>query len=366
MQELEQHRSSCRECRHKESETYVFIWLTTYIPKSFPGNGMVPLNLTDSPDRNWYLDKSNPINKGNTRKLSRGSFPAMKRVSPYALESSHLTTGEKVKKPMTASLESGQNLATHALLKVLSAEQVDWGSALKLLQRGGDPLAYRGDAFRPNILFKVIFDITNMPKSEVNNFSTSKERESFIELLLEKEGIESTLLEFDSTPFENTPFTAAIAARDKSYSRAIFNYLKKTNHELLITPNKKTLERQFGNNTPLILAIKTNNEELALDLIPFYNHHSLRKRMTWANSNALELAHLARFNRLLPVMTGIAQGLTMDEATHLQSLYDQCPRGQDIWHDLYETDMFLNDQGEFIEDRERVSNPDLYHTSNYL
>ncbi|WP_257296165.1 hypothetical protein [Endozoicomonas sp. YOMI1] len=327
---------------------------------------MIPSSVNDLSYRTWYFDKSNPLHKGDTGKLRKRSFRVMKRVSPYPLKLRYTPIPDKVQRSFTLSLESGKNSATQALMKVLSARQVDWGRALKLLRRGGDPFLYRGSAFRPNVLFKVIVDITNTQKSAAKNLLKSKEREEFIALLLEREGVESALLEFDSTPFKNTPFTAAIAARDKSFSRALFNYLKKTNHELLITPNQKELEGQFGSNTPLVLAIKTNNEELALDLVPFYNNESLRKRVTWANSNALELAHIARFNHLLPVMVEIAQGLTMDEATHLQSLYDECPRGKSIWHDLYETDMFLNDEGDFIEDRERVSNPDVYHTSKYI
>ncbi|MBO9495502.1 hypothetical protein J7438_15595 [Thalassotalea sp. G20_0] len=327
---------------------------------------MIPSSVNDLSYRSWYFDKSNPIHKGDIGKLSKRSFRVMKRVSPYPLKLTYIPISDKVRRPLTLSLEVGKSSATQALVKVLSADQVDWGRALKLLRRGGDPFAYRGSAFRPNVLFKVIVDITNTPKIEAKKNLNSKEREGFIALLLKREGIESTLLELDATPFVNTPFTAAIAARDKSLSRAIFNYLKETHHELLITPNQKKMSGQFGKNTPLVLAIKTNNEDLALDLLPFYTNELLRQRITWANSNALELAHLARFNRLLPIMVATAQGLTMDEATHFQSLYDGCPRGNNIWHDLYESDMFLNDEGHFIEDRERVSNPVLYHTSQYI
>ena len=317
--------------------------------------------------RGWYLDKRNPIHKGNTGKLSKRSFRAMKRATPYPLKFKSPPILNKVERSLTvktARLESGKKLATQKLMEVLSAESIDWRRALKLFQVGGDPFTYKGDAFRPNMLFKVIIDITNAPKSQAKN-PFEKERIEFIELLLEQEGIESLLLQFDSTPFENTPFTAAIAARDKRASKAIFNHLKKNNHELLITPNQKNMPKQFGNNTPLVLAIKTNNEELAIELVSFYNAELLRKPITWANSNALDLAHLARFNKLLPLMAETAQGFSQDEATKLQELYDGYPRGSDVWYDLYETDMFLNDEGEFIEDKERASNYQVYHTTNF-
>ncbi|WP_252177039.1 hypothetical protein [Endozoicomonas sp. 4G] len=325
---------------------------------------MIPSCHDESMCRSWYFDKRNPIHKGNAGKLSKRSFRAMKRVSPYPLEFKYTPILNELERSFIVSLESGKKLETQELMEVLSDQSIDWSKALKLFQEGGDPFAYKGDAFRPNVLFKVIVDITNAPKSQAEN-TFENERIEFIELLLEKEGIESLLLQCDSTPFENTPFTAAIAARDKRVSKAIFNHLKKTNHELLITPNHKTLPRHFGNNTPLVLSIKTNNEDLAIDLVPFYNAELLRKPITWANSNALELAHLARFNNLLPVMAISAQGFSPDEATKLQKLYDGCPRGTDVWYDLYETDMFLNDEGEFIEDRERISNSQAYHTENF-
>ncbi|WP_422132729.1 hypothetical protein [Endozoicomonas sp. ALD040] len=327
---------------------------------------MTPPHPDDPLYRSWYFDKKNPIHKGNTVKLRMRSFRSMKRASPYPLKFKYIPIPDKAQRSKTLRLERGRNLVTQKFIEVLSVVKVNWARAVKLLKSGGDPFAYKGTGFTPNILFKLIVDITNTPKIEAKHLLESKEREEFIALLLERDEIESALMEFDSSPFQNTPFTAAIAARDIKLSKALFNHLTKTNHELLITPNQKTLERQFGNNTPLVLAIKTNNEELALDLVPFYTDELLRKRVTWANNNTLELAHLARFNHLLPIMVAIAQGLTTDEATKLQSLYDGCPRGSDIWHDLYETDMFLNDEGEFIEDRERVSNPDIYHTSKYI
>lgn len=325
---------------------------------------MLPSYPDNTLYKEWYFDKRNPIHKVNAGKLSKRSFRSMKRVSPYPLKFKYTPILKKTRRSFTLRMKSVTNLVTQKLMKVLTAELIDWNRALKLLRSGGDPFAFKGDAFRPNILFKVVFDITNAPKTK-DKHPFEKERIEFIRELMEKEGIESLLLQFDSTPFENTPFTAAVAARDKGASKAIFNYLQKTNHELLITPNLKSMPRQFGNNTPLVLAIKTNNEALARDLVPFYNAELLRKPVTWANSNALELAHLARFNNLLPVIAEAARGFSPDEANKLQALYDECPRGSDVWYDLYETDMFLNDEGEFIEDKERVSNYQLYHTAKF-
>ncbi len=289
----------------------------------------------------------------------------MKRVSPYPLKFKYTPIFNKIHRSLNVSVEGGKNLTTQKLIEALSVGQVNWRRAFRLLQEGGDPFTYKGSDFKPNVLFKAIFDITNFPKINIEKLF-EKERIEFIELLLEKDEVESVLLAFDSTPFKNTPFTAAIAARDKKASKAIFNHLEKTSHELLITPNQKKLPGQFGNNTPLVLAIKTNNEELAIDLVPFYTADLLRKPVTWANHNALELAHLARFNHLLPVMAKAAQGFSVNEAAHLQTLYDKTPRGSNVWYDLYETDMFLNDAGEFIEDKERVSNYQAYHTSNFI
>ncbi len=289
----------------------------------------------------------------------------MKRVSPYP-QIKYTATFHEAHRKLFLNQESRTKMLTQELIRALSVDSVDWSQAIELLREGGDPFAYKGDNFRPNILFKIIIDITNTKKFEVKKLLESQDRIKFIELILEREKIESALLKFDSSPFKNTPFTATIAARDKNASRAIFNHLNKTNHELLITPNQEILESQFGNNTPLVLAIKTNNEELAIILVPFYTAELLRKPITWAASNALELAHLARFNRLLPVMAKAAQGFTVDEANHLQSLYDSDLRGNDVWHDLYETDMFLNDDGEFIKDKERVSDYQAYHTSRFI
>ncbi|WBA80130.1 type II toxin-antitoxin system YafQ family toxin [Endozoicomonas sp. GU-1] len=50
MQELEQRRSSCRECLNKESEIYDFIWLATYVDHALVGDWLSLRDCHIKPD----------------------------------------------------------------------------------------------------------------------------------------------------------------------------------------------------------------------------------------------------------------------------------------------------------------------------
>ncbi|MGI9282657.1 MAG: hypothetical protein ACR2PX_23925 [Endozoicomonas sp.] len=129
----------------------------------------------------------------------------------------------------------------------------------------------------------------------------------------------------------------------------------------------------LGNNTPLVLALKTNNEELACKLVRHYTPDQLREPCTWAGNSALTLAHIGRFNQLLPLIAAKVGGYPAEEAAFLDTLYNaekptykDDQKSQSNWHDMYDNDMYLDDAGRFVEHQHRQKRPELYQASAHV
>ena len=252
--------------------------------------------------------------------------------------------------------------ATAQLLEAFKDEQhINWPMALEAIQTGADPFAYKGPKLRPNILFAFTRDITNNPALKGQADPHLHERTECLKLVLQQPGAVTAMCSVDESYFGNTPFTAAIAARDKEVSDIMLEYLSHTPklRHITTTGNTKTMENYFGHHTPMVLALKTNNEALALKLLPFYSAAKLRECCTWAGHSALQLAHVGRFEKLLPEMAKQAGPFPPQEAMQLQQIYqserdDHTRVGRrfheaNLWHDLYHNDMFLDDKGDFTE-----------------
>ncbi|WP_062270275.1 ubiquitin carboxyl-terminal hydrolase family protein [Endozoicomonas arenosclerae] len=287
----------------------------------------------------------------------------------------------KAKKTAVDKMQGVSNdEATQRLSTLLSkpALDIDWSKAMTELEAGANPFSYfeEGRSLAPNVLFKVIRDITNNAHIKGKPDPSREVRLNFLKAILQMPGAESAMCVIDSSWFGNTPFTAAIAARDKDVANIMLETCVSVHPNLkaLITsPNISTIPGMLGNNSPLVLAMKTNNEDLACKLVRHYSPDQLREPCTWAGNSALTLAHIGRFNKLLPLIAEKSGSYPAEEAAYLDALYNaEKPtykddlKTQSNWHDMYDNDMYLDDNGRFVEHQHRHKRPELYQASAHL
>ncbi|MRI32463.1 hypothetical protein EOPP23_05620 [Endozoicomonas sp. OPT23] len=212
--------------------------------------------------------------------------------------------------------------ATTELTELLSnpVNDIDWAQANSLLEKGADPFDFRTrTGFSCNTLFRIIDAYKHCKASPGKNF----ERVKFLSSILKGHDSAQLFLETSRDFIGHTPLTAALTKGDKEAAQTIYHYLKQQSEleALLTCPNISSRVNVIGNETPLVLAIKAGDEKLACQLIKYYNENQLREPCTASGLNALELAHYAHMDTLLPLLAEKAHNFRYTEACHFRELY---------------------------------------------
>ena len=234
-------------------------------------------------------------------------------------------------------LRLDQNLMAECLVPW---EKINWPQVTNLVKAGADPAVHLGNKITPTPMFMVTGQYCSDARLRTQGDPNRKERLECLQAMLKHPRAVAALNEVDDGVFGNTPLTWAVAQGDEDVANLMLDRIEaQPGLESLITqPNKKTMADQFGNNTPLMLAMKTDKKKLAARLLPHYSYQDLVVHKTGQGYDACELASYGRFNELLP---HIWKQAPPGKRAELKVLYMEQKRQGGLDIDLYETDMYF-------------------------
>ena len=230
-----------------------------------------------------------------------------------------------------------QNLMAECLV---SWEKINWSRVSSLVKAGADPSVDLGNKITPTPIFLVTGQYCSDNRLRTQGDPNRKERLECLQTMLKHPRAEAALREVDDGVFGNTPLTWAVAQGDEDVANLMLDKIEAQPalHPLMTKPNKQTMADQFGNNTPLVLAMKTDKKKLTARLLPHYGYQELTEHKTGQGYDACELASYGRFNELLP---HIWKQVPPEKREELKVLYMEKGRQSGLDIDLYETDMYF-------------------------
>ena len=221
----------------------------------------------------------------------------------------------------------------------------NWAKATKLVKQGADPSSSLEVSHCPNPLFLVAANYAGDLDVRKGGDPDRILKLNCLREMLKHPNAAEAMKVIDKEGSGNTPLTRALALGDQTTATIMVDFIDKemirnnTVATILTQPDKQS--ESLAQNTPLMLALKTGCDQLAVKLMPFYSSEDIVGHKSLSGHDALDMICYRRLDEL---MRAVRFHAPEDRKLQLQALYLSDQRNSDLDKEIYANNMYLSER----------------------